>query len=204
MNRFEKAVYDCMIPTAELLEETTKPLQRAILLNWWRHVHLEGSAQFDKILQPDMIVDHPVYRITWGTSPTVIEGQDGVLAFYNSVADVVLWHSDDRLAVADWGLADEFTFHQLTRGADLQAIGYDVPDAEKLYHAASRQVFLWPYDEQARLAGEHIYEDKTSLKIEEVDPSEAITPVRVREIHREQLAKLEAERGESFWVLGRA
>ena len=42
------------------------------------------------------------------------------------------------------------------------------------------------------------------MQIEEVDPSEAITPARVREIHREQLAKLEAERGERYWVLGRA
>jgi hypothetical protein len=33
MNRFEQAVYDCMIPTAELLEQTTKPLHRAMLLN---------------------------------------------------------------------------------------------------------------------------------------------------------------------------
>jgi len=34
-----------------------------------------------------------------------------------------------------------------------------------------------------------------------VSPEEAITPARVREIHREQLAKLEAERGDRFWVL---
>ena len=33
---------------------------------------------------------------------------------------------------------------------------------------------------------------------------EAITPARVREIHRQQLAKLEAERGPNFWVLGGA
>ncbi|GII24116.1 hypothetical protein [Planosporangium mesophilum] len=204
MNRFEKAIYDCMIPTAELLERTTDPLHRAILLNWWRHVHLEGSGQFDRIVAPDMMVDHPVYRVTWGANPTVIEGKDGVLAFYNSVTEAVLWHSDDRLAVGDWGVADEITFHQLARGADLQAIGYDVPDAEKLYHASSRQAFIWPYDEQARLAGEHLYEDKTSLQFEEVDPSEAITPERVREIHREQLDKLEAERGDRYWVYQRA
>ncbi len=35
MNRFEQAVYDCMTPAAELLEETTKPLHRAMLLNFW-------------------------------------------------------------------------------------------------------------------------------------------------------------------------
>jgi hypothetical protein len=113
----------------------------------------------------------------------------------------VLWHSDDRLSVADWGVCDEITFHQLARGADLKAVGYEVESDDALYHVSSRQAFIWPYDSEARLAGEHLYEDKTSLAIEEVDPAEAITPVRVREIHREQLAKLEAERGDRFWTL---
>jgi hypothetical protein len=93
------------------------------------------------------------------------------------------------------------SLHQLARGADLKVIGYDVEKDDTLYHVSSRQAFIWPCDERARLAGEHLYEDKTSLQIEEVDPSEAITPARVREIHREQLAKLEAERGENFWML---
>jgi len=202
MNRFERAVHDWMLPTAELLERTTVPLHRAMLLNFWRHVHLEGAGDFERIVAPDMMVEHPVYRVTWGANPAVIEGKDGVLAFYRSVGDAVLWHSDDRLSVADWGVCDEITFHQLAAGADLQAIGYDVPDAERLYHVASRQAFIWPYDDRARLVGEHLYEDKTSLAIQEVDPADAITPARVREIHDEQLAALEVERGERFWVLG--
>jgi hypothetical protein len=204
MNRFERAVYECMGPTARLLERTTKPLQRAILLNFWRHVHLEGAGEYDKILAPDMIVDHPVYRVTWGKNPAVIEGKEGVRGFYESVGEAVLWHSDDRLAVEDWGICDEITFHQLAVGSDLKAIGYDVQDAGKLYHVYSRQAFIWPYDERARLIGEHLYEDKTSLTIEEVDPAEAITPARVRAIHRELLSKLEAERGPNFWVLATA
>jgi hypothetical protein len=204
MNRFEQAVYVCMIPTAELLDRTTDPLHRAILLNFWRHVHLEGAGEYEQIVAPDMMVDEPVYRVTWGANPAVIRGKEGVLAFYRSVGEAVLWHSDDRLAVADWGICDEITFHQLARGADLQALGYGVDDPDALYHASSRQSFIWPYDDRARLAGEHLYEDKTSLVIEEVDPDEAITPERVREIHREQLAKLEAERGERFWVLADA
>ena len=200
MNRFEQAVYDCMIPTAELLAATTKPLHRAILLNFWRHVHLEGAGEFETIVAPDMMVDEPVYRVTWGANPAVITGKEGVLAFYNSVGESVLWHSDDRLSVADWGICDELTFHVLAHGADLQAIGYDVDDPAALYHTSSRQAFIWPYDSRARLAGEHLYEDKTSLAIEEVSPEEAITPARVREIHREQLAKLEAGRDERYWV----
>ena len=58
--------------------------------------------------------------------------------------------------VADWGIADELTFHQLARGADLQAIGYEVDDPDALYHTSSRQAFIWPYDSQARLIGENL------------------------------------------------
>ena len=69
MNRFEQAVHDCMEPTRALLEETEKPLHRAMLLNFWRHVHLEGSGQFEVLAAPDMMVDEPEYRITWGRTP---------------------------------------------------------------------------------------------------------------------------------------
>ena len=204
MNRFEQAVYDCMNPTAELLERTTNPLHRAMLLNFWRHVHLEGSGQYERIVAPDMMVDHPVYRVTWGVNPAVIEGKEGVLSFYRSVGEAVLWNSDDLLAVAEWGICDELTFHQIARGADLTAIGYEVDDPDAIYHTSSRQAFVWPYDDQARLMGENLYEDKTSLVIEEVGPDEAITPARVREIHLERLAALEADRGDRFWVLDAA
>ena len=146
MNRFEKQVYECMHPTQKLLEKTTDPLHRAILLNFWRHVHLEGAGDYQTILAPDMVVDHPVYRVTWGAKPGVVEGKAGVLGFYNSVGQAVLWHSDDRLAVADWGICDEITFHQLAEGAILKQLGYSIPHAERLYHVASRQAFIWPYD----------------------------------------------------------
>jgi hypothetical protein len=166
-------------------------------------VHLEGAGEYDRILAPDMIVDRPVYRVTWGANPAVIEGKEGVRAFYESVGEAVLWHSDDRLAVEDWGICDEITFHQLAVGSDLRLIGYQVDHADRLYHVYSRQAFIWPYDDRARLVGEHLYEDKTSLRIEEVDRSDAITPARVRAIHREQLAELEAAHGPKFWMLNK-
>lgn len=203
MNRFEQAVYDCMKPTGALLERTTNPLHRAILLNFWRHVHLEGGGLYEQICSDDMMVAHPVYRVTWGANPAVIEGRDGVLAFYNSVGEAVLWNSDDLISVNDWGVADELTFNILGQGAMLQAIGYAVPDAEKHYHVASRQAFIWPYDENAKLKGENLYEDKTSLTWTEVDQSELITPARVQEIQKELLAALHARFGENFWIYER-
>ena len=82
----------------------------------------------------------------------------------------------------------------------MKAIGYAVPDPHKFYHVQSRQAFIWPYDENAKLAGEHLYEDKTSLKWEEVDESELTTADRVKEIQKELLAELHARFGENFWV----
>jgi hypothetical protein len=193
-----------MTPTARLLEETTNPLHRAMLLNFWRHVLLEGAGRYDEIVAEDMMVDEPVYRVTWGVNPGVISGKEGVLAFYNSVGEAVLFHSDDRLSVADWGICDEITFHQLATGGDLRDLGYEIERDAALYHVSSRQAFIWPYDSRARLAGEHLYEDKTSLQIEEVSPDEAITPARAKGIFAEQYARLEAERGERFWVLEHA
>ncbi|WP_428408192.1 hypothetical protein [Hyphococcus sp.] len=200
MNKYEKAVAQCMAPTAALYERTTNPLHKAMLLNFWRHVHLEGSGQYEKIVAPDMMVDHPVYRVSWGANPVVVEGKDAVVEFYKSVGEVVLWNSDDVIAVSDWGIFDELTFHQLAKGSDLMAMNYGIENPDGIYHISSRQAFFWPYDDKARLAGEHLYEDKTSLKIEEIDPKDAITPARVREIQREQLAKLEEKFGPEYWV----
>lgn len=200
MNRFEQAVYDCMNPVEELLQRTENPLHTAILENFRRHVHLEGSGQFDKIIAPDMTVDNPVYRVSWGDHPALIEGKEGVVGFYNSVTEAVLWNSDDLIAVNDWGIADELTFNQLIKGSDLQNLGYTAESPDAYYHLRSRQAFIWPYNEKALLKGENLYEDKTSVEITQVDESELITPQRVAEIHREQLARLEAEKGPNWWV----
>src|SRR6516225_9017555 len=113
MNRFELAVYHGMDPVETLLQKTTNPLHRAMLQNFRRHVHLEGSGQFEKIVAPDMMADHPVYRISWDDHPVVVEGKEGVVRFYNSVGEQVLWNSDDFIAVNDWGICDELTFNQL-------------------------------------------------------------------------------------------
>jgi len=200
VNRFEEAVYHCMDPVEDLLQKTTNPLHRAMLENFRRHVHLEGSGQFDLITAADMMVDNPVYRVSWGDNPVIIEGKEGVKGFYNAVTGAVLWNSNDFIAVNDWGVADELTFNQLIRGSDLKNLGYQADDDDTWYHLQSRQAFIWPYDDRALLKGENLYEDKTSVSITPVDSREVITPERVAAIHREQLARLEAEKGPEYWV----
>jgi hypothetical protein len=201
MNRFELAVYHGMDVVESLLQKTTNPLHRAILENFRRHVHLEGSGQFDRIIAADMMSDDPVYRITWGANPVVVKGKQGVFDFYSSIGAQVLWNSEDLLAVNDWGIADELTFNQLLKGSDLRRMGYEADDPNAFYHLRSRQAFIWPYDEKARLKGENLYEDKTSVKIERVDAADVITPEQVAQIHKDHLARLEREKGDKYWVL---
>ena len=87
-SKYEAEVYHCMDPTLELYERTTDLLHRAILLNYWRHVHLEGAAMFEEITAPDMMGEDPVYHITWGENPFQVRGRQGVYDFYASIGDI--------------------------------------------------------------------------------------------------------------------
>ena len=199
-SQYEAEVYHCMDPTLDLYGSTENPLHRAILLNYWRHVHLEGAAMFEEITAPDMMADNPKYHITWGDSPFQVSGRQGVYDFYASIGDIVLWNSGDKIAVADWGIADEMWFHQMSTGAELAKVGHQGLKGDGLYLVHSLQAFIWPYDENVLLKGEHLYEDKSTLKIEEIDPGEFMPAERVREIHRECLAELEERWGPQYWV----
>ncbi len=118
---------------------------------------------------------------TWGGVPISMPIGDSYDALQRGVVD------DDEYAVADWGIASEMTFHQLTQGKNLKALGFDIDDEEAIYHYKSRQAFIWPYDSQARLIGEHIYEDPPTVVIEQVKPEEILTPQRAKEIHQKLL-----------------
>jgi hypothetical protein len=199
-SKYEREVYDCMDPTLALHDSLTKPLHRAILKNYCRHVHLEGAAMFAEITAPDMMADNPVYHVCWGDNPVQVKGKQAVFDFYSAIGDIVLWNSGDQVAVADWGIADEMWFHQMSTGVELAKIGISVEKSDGLYLVSSRQAFIWPYNASALLTGEHLYEDKSTLTIEEIDPADALTPERVREIHRECLVDLEQRWGPDYWV----
>ncbi|MBX5467811.1 MAG: hypothetical protein K6U14_10045 [Firmicutes bacterium] len=193
MNRFQYQIAHVMDPVTRLLETTTNPHHRRILENYRLHVHLELAGEFDRIVAPDLMVDEPVYRINWG-KPVVLRGKAAVVDFYRAAQRFVMWNSDDQIAVADWGLADELTFHFLATGHILAEFGVEVPDKDRHYHFQTRQAFIWPYDAEARLIGEHLYVDATSATVEPIDPSDLVTPEWVQATHRAILAELEAKR----------
>ena len=193
MNKFEEAIFHSLDAAAELVRRTDNPRHRAILNNYRKHAHLEGSAQFERILSPEMTVDHPVYRIIMWGKTSILDGKEQVLAFYQSLKDVILWNTDESIAVADWGFAAELTLHMLLPGTFLKQEGVDVDDVAATYHYWSREASVWPYSEDVKLIGEHVYEDKSIQAFEKVDPADLITPQQAAEIQKTLLARLEEE-----------
>ena len=190
MSRFEPDFLASMAAVDRLIERTDNDHHRAILENYRRHVYLEVSGRIDEILAPEMTVEHPHYRISWAGKVRVLDGTEEVRAFYDELghAGAVLWNTDEDVAVADWGFAAELTLHQLLPGRALAEDGEDVDDLEAIYHLSSRQAFIWPYDEHAKLKGEHIYEDVTTRAFEVVDPEDVITPERAAALFAPHLA----------------
>jgi hypothetical protein len=190
MSRFEPDFLASMSAVDATIEATEDDHRRAILENYRRHVYLEVSGRFDDILSPEMTVEHPVYRISWAGKVTVLDGIEEVRAFYEGLghADAVLWNTDETVAVADWGFAAELTLHQLISGEALATDGEEIDDPGASYHLSSRQAFVWPYDERARLRGEHIYEDVSTRRFEKVAAEDVISPRRAAELFAPHLA----------------
>ena len=199
MNRFEQAVCDCMKPTARLLDRTTDPLHRAILLNFWRHVHLEGAGEYRRIVAPDMIVDHPVYRVTWGATPPSSKENRAYSRFTTASAKrcygTPMTASPSAIgesATKSPSISSPWRGPRRSATKSITRTGYTTYTAAR--HSSGR-TRSGPARWRAPVRGQDQPGDRRGR------PSEGITPARVREIHREQLGKLERERGPNFWVL---
>ncbi|MEU3342666.1 hypothetical protein [Streptomyces sp. NPDC006668] len=168
-----------------LLAETENPRHRAILLNFRRHALLELCGRWQEILQPDMVVDEPFYRVNENGASLHLRGKEEIGRFYAGMVDArlnVFGPISERIAVADWGLAIESYFGNHMPGWVLAEQGEDIDDPDAFYQLTHYMASFWPYDADARLIGEHIYEDTGSRRIEKLDPADVITPERSREL----------------------
>jgi hypothetical protein len=177
--------------TDELLRTTENPRHRAILTNYRRHALLEVSGRYEEILVPEMTVEHPVYRLTEGPHTLVLDGHAQVHDFYamlSAAGAIVMGPAEEELVVADWGFASECMFHHLMPGRMLMDSD-DIDDPDAVYVVKHILAFHWPYDEQARLIGEHVYEDTASRVVEKVAPEDVVTPAMAREALAPQLER---------------
>ncbi|CAJ1507563.1 hypothetical protein [[Mycobacterium] burgundiense] len=164
------------------LETLDNPRHRRIIANYRRHAIFEITGHKERIFTPEMTVDHPVYYLNANGLSLTLDGRDQVLAFYSSLEEreaTVMVVEDEKLAVADWGFASEAWFNSYMPGR-LVPDGWDA-DPDKLYILRQYLAMNWPYDEQGRMVGEHVYEHADLAELTEIAADEFITLAEARE-----------------------
>jgi len=166
-----------------LLETLDNPRHRRIVANYRRHALLEVAGEWEPIFAPDMTIEIPVYILEFGaTGGKIIRGTE-VRDMYRQMKAVcanVIVVTDEQIAVSDSGFGQEAYFHQFLRGDVLRAMGDDVDDLDAWYRKTTMVASFWPYDERARLIGEH-GGSIGPVEITQIPESEVITQAQARE-----------------------
>ncbi|GII64858.1 hypothetical protein Skr01_49430 [Sphaerisporangium krabiense] len=183
-------VRDITVGVDAALAVVENPRHRHMLKNYRRHAVLEVSGHWEDILTPVMTVDHPVYRITERGRTMVLDGMDEVRRFYAGIVSEganVFGALEEQVAVSDHGVFIEAVFAQVVPGTDPALAGEDV-EPSGTYQVSHHFAAMWPYRE-GRLAGEYIYDDSGSWRVDEVDPSALTSPAEARALLAPSLAR---------------
>ena len=150
--------------------------RRKICQNYLEHAALEYTDRWPEIFTPERTVEHPIYKVKWGTPETVVyDGMDAVKGFYLALKDGgTLSNQDELLSVADWGFSSFLKINLYRTGAQLIEIGAEVddPDGESVIQTPC--AMYWLYDENARLIGENVYEMEPGVVVK-LAPGETLT-----------------------------
>ena len=110
------------VATDRLLEVTTNPRHRYILMSYARHRALEFSGQYEDVVAEDMMNPHPVYTMRALGVNMLIDGKDEVRALYRNWAETnqcVFYIEDEQVAVADSFVASRLVVYQQIWGGTL-------------------------------------------------------------------------------------
>jgi hypothetical protein len=159
-SKYLKAFADYMANGLATAKAESNEHRRDILLNYNRHAALEFSDRWQEIFTPEMTVSHPKYVVLLGSDEKQdFDGEKAVKGFYGALNDFVVWLEDERLFVNDWGLGSYSTFGQFVTGTQASAMGFnDIDDPEATYMLRCPLAMFWPYDENAKLIGEEVYQ----------------------------------------------
>ena len=197
----------CNAAIDRLLEITTNPRHRFILMAYARHRHLEFSGHYEDVLTDDMMNEHPIYTIRAIGVDTMINGKDEVRALYKNWAETnqcVFYIENEQVAVADNFVASKLTSYQQIWGGTLKAtkvlgilpkgLTHDLfikmlefkglkPDLNSMYLYKTHEQWFWPYDDRGRLMREDILEpDRSKAEVIKLDPSDVLTAKRASEL----------------------
>jgi len=161
------------------LEGTENPRHRYLLQAYLRHRYLESAGRYLEILEPELTVEHPVYRFSLLGQPRfTLEGREQVEALYRHWTETdqcVFYVEDEIVAVGDHMIVGRGIAYQQTLGSALVAAGVDA-DIDAMYLARSQIAMIWPYDDRCRLLGEDVWEfDDAERAYIKLDPADVLT-----------------------------
>ncbi len=162
-----------------VLEATESPRQRYLLQSYLRHRYLESAGRYQEILEPELTVEHPVYRFSLFGRPSFrLDGRDQVAALYHHWTETdqcVFYVEDEIVAVGDHMIVGRGVSYQQTLGSELAAGGVDA-DVDAMYLTRSQIAMIWPYDDRCRLLGEDVWEfDNSERAYLKLDPADVLT-----------------------------
>jgi len=190
-----------------LLEVTTNPRHRYILMSFARHRLLEFSGHYDEVLTNDMMSDHPVYNFRAFGLDLKIKGKEQVRAMYRNWAETnqcVFYAEDETVAVGDNFVASKLTVYQQVWGATLLGTKFlrllprglstflfikmlkfkgIKPKMNQMYLYKSHEEWFWPYDDRGRLLREDVLEpDPSTSEVMKLEPEQVLTAARASEL----------------------
>jgi hypothetical protein len=181
----------------ELIEVTENPRHRYLLQAYDRHRNLEHAGRFEEIFEPEMTVEHPVYRFNMkGQPPMTLDGREQVEPLYRYWAETnqsVFYSERESVAVGDFLVVSTMVGYQQVLGSDLAASGTPEVDPGSMYLLRGRVAMIWPYDERGRLVGENVWEyDDSEHDLIKLRPDEVLTTERSRQLLDPQIRPLPA------------
>ena len=106
----------------KLLETTTNPRHRFLLLTYSRHRYLEVSGRVDEIFTADMVVENPIYNLHALGFNQRLTGLNEIKPLYEMWArtnQCIFYTENEQVAVADNFVASSVTAYQQVSGASL-------------------------------------------------------------------------------------
>lgn len=166
------------VAVERLIEVTENPRHRYMLEAYNRHRYLESAGRYMEIFEPEMTVEHPVYRFDVYGEQLKLEGREQVEAVYREWTETdqcVFYGESEEISVGDTMIASRGVSYQQTPGTALVAMGVDAEESAT-YLAKIRVAYIWPYDERCRLIGEDVWEYDTSAReFIKLDPADVLT-----------------------------
>ena len=190
----------------QLIDVTTNPRHRYLLLAYERHLYLEMSGRYDDVLADDMMVDNPVYNLHALGFNTTITGKDNVRNLYKFWAETnqtIFYGENLQVAVADNFVALTVLAHQQVWGGSilsskaleilpkglssellLEMLKLKGMKAEPgcMYLYTNFEETIWPYDDRGRLVREDVLEpNPAAAQITKLDPKDVLTTAQAAE-----------------------